>query len=171
MLSRIFRAHTRALPITLYPNHWELRGHLASSIILMIGGALGLKDNFVMGAFTIAFFGTCATVFILQMHPSKAYLKLDYKGFTVRSLHYTTRISWDTVAAFTPVQIQNQKFVRWTYTPEYVSQQANMAARALSSHHLHGTLPNRYGMKPQQLAELMNNLCKSYRLAQYYQTH
>lgn len=162
MLSRIFAHYqVRSLPITLYPNRKEALFHLTTSVLLAIGGYLGLEDNVWMGSFCMVLFGTMAVVFLVQIFTNASYLRLDYEGFTVSHLGRRQTVLWHTVQAFVPMKGANAS-VGWWYLSS-VHQSAT--SRALAG--VDGLLSDDYGMSRQKLAELMNDLRLSHQLATF----
>lgn len=157
----------RSLPITLRPSRKELLFHLTTSIVLTFGGFLGLKDSVLMGSFCILFFSTCAIIFLVQLCTKASYLRLDYEGFTICHLGKRQTISWQSVREFVPMKGANAS-VGWWYEPNYLSKSSAHFSRALIG--VDGMLSDTYGMRPEQLAALMNELRLSYQLATFIQT-
>lgn len=103
----------------------------------------------------IGFFGLCAVAFAINLLPGASSLRLDEDGFTVRSLFREGRTAWRDVTGFRPVRIGMNEFVGFDYRPD-VPEHRRM--RKLNSRitGIEGMLPDRYGMRGEALADLMN---------------
>jgi hypothetical protein len=107
-----------------------------------------------------AFFGLCALVFAVQLIPSSTYLRLSPQGFTVRSLFRTApMILWRDVSEFQVAVLPRQKLVVYesTATTMPTLRKINRALVGAGE-----ALPNSFGLKPQELADLMNAWRQTY---------
>ncbi|MEO1791180.1 MAG: hypothetical protein AAFR25_03020 [Cyanobacteria bacterium J06629_19] len=125
-----------------------------------------MKDNVVMGTLCVVFFGLGIVVFTCQLCTKGDYLRLDYDGFTVCSLHRKQHVHWSMVEGFFPYVAYRHKMVGWRYRPDSAAGAAKSPGRSLTG--VDGATPCTYGMQPEQLAALMNELRVSYQLSKYY---
>ncbi|HRE16496.1 MAG TPA: STM3941 family protein [Rhodocyclaceae bacterium] len=144
------------LPMRLYPARVKALGLLVGSVLFVLGGLFLLDENPVIGYSGIAFFGLCALVFLVQLAlPNSSYLELTEDSFTYASLFKKTTVPWRDVAAFRVATISRNKMVGWTVSSTYDGPRTGLAiSNALTG--THGALPDTFGMKAEDLAELMN---------------
>lgn len=108
-------------------------------------------------------------IFGLQLPPKAAYLRLEAEGFTHCVLFRARTVRWENiqeiaVIGFGPLGATQR--VVLTFTPEYLatrrptamSKALLVAARAKTGYE--GALPDTYGMKAQELADIMNGLLR-----------
>jgi hypothetical protein len=100
-------------------------------------------------------------VFALQFHPKAAYLHLAADGFTICSLFRAHTVRWAQVREFAVIRVGPNRMVGWNYTPDYPgSGRARAVSKLLAG--CEAALPDTYGMKPQELAKLMESLRQRY---------
>jgi hypothetical protein len=147
--------------VTLYPKRssmiWLLVG---SSVFVAIGMWMGATGEMVGYAFG-AFFALGIPVALIQLVPGSAYLCLDQRGFTVRSLFRTSFVPWSAVDRFFVVTLRTagtikvREMVGWNFRASY--DRARLARRvATIVSKCEGALPDTYGQKAEELAALMN---------------
>lgn len=165
-LARI--SHHRSLPIKLYDRDVVTTFHLCTSTLFCIAGVIVLPTEPWVGIRTLVFFGACVAVFIHQLRQGPRFLRLDYAGFTVAySPSSEYQVPWQAVASFVVVNEQGLKGVGWRYEPGYQDAFARTYFGHLSVD-VDAMLPARYGVRPKVLAELMNELCRCYRMTAGY---
>ena len=114
-----------------------------------------------MGYWSAAFFGVCLLVFLIQLHPRSAYLRLEPDSFTFCSLFRKHSVPWTDVAEFALARQGFNRVVGWNYRAgrcRYM--RAASVAKAITG--CEGALPDNYGMKPEVLAELLNRLLEQH---------
>lgn len=149
-----------AIPLTLHPSRKRTALLFAVSAMFVAGSILMVRNGRPSGYFCGGFFALCLLVIGVQFHPKASCLHLAAEGFTVRSLFragYT--VPWNCVEKFVVGRFLLQSMVCWNFVPGYPAwRRARRFSRALCGHEagLHDT----YGMKPQELAELLNSLVR-----------
>lgn len=107
------------------------------------------------GWFVAIVFGLGSLVFAVQLLPGSSYLLLEPDGFTVRTLYRLQKYRWAEVERFGVTRIGGNKTVAFDFSGQYGKDRvARQVAAGISGYE--GTLPDTYGMKPEQLAELLN---------------
>ncbi|HET9789479.1 MAG TPA: hypothetical protein VFP47_20255, partial [Pyrinomonadaceae bacterium] len=77
------------------------------------------------------------------------------KGFTVRTLYRSEKYRWAEVERFGVTRIGGNKMVGFDFSREYDKHHVGrQVAAGISGYE--GALPDTYGMKPERLAELLN---------------
>lgn len=149
------------LPMTLRPSPWKTLALMAVSAIFVAAGVWMLPEEPLIGYLCVSFFGLGLIVFPISLLPNASYLRLTREGFTFCSLFRSHTVAWTDVAEFFVVTIGRNKMVGWHYVPEYPDQAVGRAV-ADSLTDLEGALPDTYGLKPEVLAALMNDLLQAY---------
>jgi hypothetical protein len=107
------------------------------------------------GWFVAGVFGFGSLVFFLQLLPNCSFLELGPDGFTVRSLYRSHQYGWADVDHFAVTRVGVNKMVAFDFSSGYEKgQTARRMATNISGYE--GALPDSYGMKPEQLSELMS---------------
>jgi hypothetical protein len=153
-VSRAFADLPEKLTLTASKLRWALVGG-AGLLFVAMGVFLMLRGDVIVGALSAAFFGLVALVAIPGLTGWRSRLELDGQGFTCLTPLRTWRREWSDCSAFTPIQIQFNRFVGFSSTSD--DQQKPMLTGANKM--IGGTggmLPDTYGMKPADLARLMN---------------
>jgi hypothetical protein len=145
------------IPMTLWPSRKQTSLLFVICLAFVVIGTLMVRDGKPMGYFCGGFFALGLPVFAIQFHPKAAYLHLTSDGFTFCSLFRAHTVQWAHVREFAVICVGPNQMVAWNFTPDY---SATGRARAISKGLLgyEAALPNTYGMKPQELAELMESL-------------
>lgn len=86
---------------------------LLASVAFVAIGVWLIPEKPAIAYANIGFFGLCAAVFLLQLHPKCSYLILRPEGFTFCALFRKHAVRWQDTEAFTPVRIGMNKFVGW----------------------------------------------------------
>jgi hypothetical protein len=144
------------LPITL-------RSSRKKAVLRLIGClafvAIALSiDRSVIGYIAVVFFGLGAVVFAVQLHSNISYLRITYEGSTMCSLFRCYTIQWRYVSRFGVGHICLRKVVGWD--PAHEISKAGKATKALSGYV--SALPDMYGMRAEDLADLLNRLRDEY---------
>lgn len=140
---------------TLYPNKLKSILLLILSLIFVIGGIYMLNDGKKMGWLVTVFFGLGMIVFIVNLFPQASYLKLDKEGFETSSLFKKHRYSWNEISHFGVGKISNNKMVMFDFSKEYKkARKIRKVASMISG--AEGALHDNFGLKAEELAELMN---------------
>ena len=126
--------------LLLRPARWKLLVMLAVSLAFTTIGALMIRDNQGIKAWLSAsFFGLCSTVFAIQLFPRASYLHLRPDGFVACTLFRRwPLVRWDSVSEFQVVAVPP------------------LGKKMVVYNDATATLPDTFGLKPDQLAELLN---------------
>ncbi|SRX53819.1 STM3941 family protein [Aequorivita sp. CIP111184] len=123
--------------------------------LFVITGFTVMDEKILVKWVGIIFFGLGIIVFIIELFPNSAYLKLSNEGFEVCSLYRSNFTKWEEVDGFGIFYIRFHAMVVFNYTGEHKKHKTGKkVARFLSSYQ--GALPQTYGVKTIKLAELMN---------------
>ncbi|MGA9342387.1 MAG: STM3941 family protein [Rhodanobacteraceae bacterium] len=146
-----------SLPVELHPSGTRMVMLLLGSMAFVAIGVWQLPAHMAMGYASIGFFGLCALVFLLQLHPKCSYLSLRPEGFTFCALFRKHEVKWADARAFTTVRIGPNKTVGWSYSNQFHAHaRMRVLNRALAG--IDAALPDSYGMRPEDLASLLNQL-------------
>jgi hypothetical protein len=130
---------------------------LAGSLAFVAIGTQMTRDDPVMAYAGIVFFGLCALVAALNLHPRGSYLELGREGFVFASMFRRVFVPWGHVREFVPYKVQHTKMVGWNYVPSFTgSRGGRKLSVALAG--VEAALPDTYGMKAEELASLLNQL-------------
>jgi hypothetical protein len=130
-------------------------------LLFVIIGMLMVRHGKPTGYFVGAVFALGLPVFALQFHPKAAYLYLAPEGFTFCSLFRAHTVRWADVREFAIISIGPNRMVAWNFTPGYsATGRAGAISKSLSGYE--AGLPDTYGMKPQELVELLESLRQRY---------
>lgn len=159
------------IPVTLYPSRAKIVWLLLIGLLFVLAGIWMVHEGQWFGYVCAGFFGLGLPILALQLHPKAAYLRLTSEGFTFCTSFRAYTIRWTDVQKFAvnllPLPAMTQ-MVAWNFSPHYPRYQASARARAISKSMsgYDGALPNTYGMKAQELAELMERLRQKYATTQ-----
>lgn len=149
--------------VILRPSRWKtvLLLLISLTFVAIAVWMFLLGESRAIAIFTGLFFGLGVIVFVVQLLPNSSWLRLDRDGFTIRSLYRDSRSSWNDMLHFHPIRIRRNSMVGWKYAEEYEqSQTGRIVANTLTG--VEGALPDTYGMKPAELADLMNSYVVKY---------
>lgn len=139
----------------LKPKRLKTIGLLLISILFVILGIFLIENNSFQRWLGIIFFGICMIVFLIQLIPNSSYLKLTKNGFEIRNLFKSNYTKWSDVETFKTGYIRHSEMVMFDFSKEHNKHNiGKKIAKFLASNE--GALPNTYGMKATELAELMN---------------
>jgi hypothetical protein len=157
---RAMRANVE-IPTTLRPSRRKMAVLFVLCLLFVLGGIFMIRHGDKWGYLCCGVFGLGLPVFGLQFHPQAAYLHLAPEGFTICCLFRAYTVRWGDVRKFGVVTIALNKMVGLNFRPEYVaSGRARGISKELSGYE--GALPDTYGMKVQELVDLMERLRQEY---------
>lgn len=151
-----------ALPLRLRASPLKMLALLVVSLVFVAGGLLMARDEPVMGYFGAVFFGLGAIVAVVSLLPGSSYVELSDEGFEVCSLFRKHFIRWAQIREFSIYRVQHSERVGWHYLAEAgATTLGRRVSSALAG--VEGGLPDTYGMKARELADLMNNTLQTRR--------
>lgn len=129
-------------------------------------GALGLRVEHPVGAaFFVGISAAGLLLYGMQLVPSLAYLRLTQEGFSYRWGQKHGSIGWSEVEGFdvreAPRWYSRLKFVEWIYVRRY-EELPSTTGRRYSFGGGSGVLPDAYGIKAEELVDLMNGLRRKF---------
>jgi len=122
-----------------------------------------MRRHRVEGAATSVtlFFGLCALVAGVNLHPNSSCLVLDADRFTFSSLFRKHSFRWSQVQVFFPISVSATRMVGWNFTPEYAATPTlRKVSTAMSG--AEAALPDTYGKSVEELAELLERFRSRY---------
>ena len=156
-----FERLSRGETIVLYPRRWRGAVLLALAAPLLTGSLFMLAGGlYVIGIVGTLLFGAGAVAAISWFVPSWSHLRIAPDGLVLRNMGRTTRWAWNDIEHFVAYEIHHQYssqkmvgFDRRDLTPERQSFWQTLA-RGMSG--VDGSLPDTYGMRHVELADLLN---------------
>lgn len=136
------------LPVTFYPGKLKHIILAIASLIFVILGISIIRGGSWVGLFPAFFFGICFFVFVINLIPNSSYLKINGKGFEMKTMFRSTFIPWEAVNSFSVKRIAINKMTVIEFNTQYIDT-SKLKSGA-------GTFPDTYGMTAQKLAEVMN---------------
>lgn len=150
-----------SLPTTLHPNRTKMALLFLVCAAFVVIPVWMVRDGQSMGYLTGVFFALGLPVFAVQLLPNATYLQLRSDGFTFCSLFRAHTFQWRQVQTFAAIHVGVNPMVAWNFTADYVASGGmRRASKAFSGYE--AALPDTYGMKAQELADLLNELRRSY---------
>ena len=153
--------------MTLYPKRSQAIGlFFLCAIFVVIGIWMGVTGEWI-GYLIAGFFGLGVVIFIVQLMPRSAFLRLDSEGFTFCSLYRKTTLPWSAIDGFHVVvmrqtELKVHELVGFNFVPAYDrSQLGRQISSAVAE--CEGGLPNTYGKSAEELARLMNEHLQRWR--------
>ena len=147
---------------TLYPSRGkQLLLLLICATFVVVGVILINKENTLTAWACTLFFGLCLVVFVVTLLPGAAYLKLTDEGFELCSLFRKHFTPWTDIEQFGVGYSGIKKMVLMKYKPTVTSQQMARQMSAAVTNGWDGGLPDNYGMKYNELADLLNSYLAS----------
>ncbi len=142
-------------PLLLKPRRLKIIGLGIVSLAFVIIGVWMLREVVWLGWQSIGFFGLCLLVSMVLMLPNASYLELNSAGFTMCSLFRAHTILWVDVSTFGVGRIMGNKMVMFNFVDSY---QGSSKLRTFNTGvtGFEAGLPDSYGLKHDELAELMN---------------
>lgn len=140
---------------TLHTSKIKTLPFLIGTLVFTVIGIYMILDEAEMGWFVAISFGIGSTIFAVNMLPQASYLNLDEKGFEMSSLFKKSRYEWDEINHFSHGSFNGNKMVTFYFAKEF---QRAKKLRKLASimGGAEGALHDTFGLKAEELAELMN---------------
>lgn len=114
-----------------------------------------------MGWLATVFFGLCLLVFMIQLIPGSTELKLTNEGFETTNLFRKNLTKWQDVKRFKIGYLEQNKTIMFDYVKEHKKYQTGkLIAKKLSGSH--GALPTTYGLKANDLLDILNEWKNKY---------
>lgn len=149
------------LPIVLRPRRTKLLLLLAVCLAFVAAGLMMVRYGETMGYVCSALFAVGGLVFAVNLHPSAAYLRLEATGFTFCSLFRARSVLWRDIQNFGVWKNRGNRMVTWNWVASYSGGgRARSLSRAVSGSD--AALPDTYGLKAAELADVMNTLRNRY---------
>jgi hypothetical protein len=136
------------------PQKWAGIG-LICLVFTTTGFFMARSDELFWGWVNMIFFGVGLIVCILAVLPNASYLQLDSKGFTICNLYRKHTFHWREVRNFTVDYVSASKMVLFDFEPGY-KKSAALRSINVGLSGAEAGLPDNYGMKYEELADLMN---------------
>lgn len=150
------------VPTTLRPSRLKSAILFVVCLLFVITGVWMVRNGESMGYLCGGFFALCLLVFGLQFHPKASYLHLTPDGFTLCSLFRAHTVRWVHVREFAVIYVGPNRMVAWNFMPDHPpTGHARAISKSLSGYE--AALPDTYGLKPEELAGLMENLRQRYK--------
>lgn len=143
--------------IVLRPSNPKTLLYLAICLVFTAIGVLAVRtDGPVVGCLCLIVFGSGAVVFVIQLLPGASYLRLSPDGFTYCSLFRTwPKILWRDVSEFRTAYV-SAGAVLVVYDSNSTSKPTLRKINRVLVGATDGLSASSYGLKPEELAELMN---------------
>jgi len=147
------------------PKISKMIGMFILCFVLLCLGILVLflpgTGSILVGIIMILLFGTGSFLSIANAF-NGSYLKLTDDGFEVKFSFKKYFTNWKDVKSFSVTPITSNRFVSYTFSDSYNKQEIGRnIAKSLSGSE--AILPDSFGKKPEELAEIMNNWKKKSR--------
>jgi len=144
-----------------YPSRTKMVLFAAGAVIGVAVGVWLATASLVLGGLSIAFWGLCFLVFIIQLLPNSSYLEIRSDGFTMRGLYRDHSYRWDNVEAFFPVSIHGNRMTAVTFRPEFAG---HVWGRGMSQAiaGCDGAIPE-YGVPADKMAQILNECLTRFR--------
>ncbi len=133
---------------TLRPEKWKLVPFLLLSLAFAVIGIRMLRDGMAGGWFAVIGFGMSSAALALMLLSRNGDLHLDPDRFTIRSVFGIRSYRWRDIERFAVTPFGIFKTVAFTVIPRRPSATDGSGGTE--------TLPDTYGMPPEDLADLMN---------------
>ena len=140
---------------TLKPSIFKTILCLLGSLVFVATTPLVMETKPIIAWLELILFGLCTIVFTIQLFPNTSHLKLTEEEFEVKSIFKSHFTKWSAIESFGVGYMGNNKAVIFNYSENHTKQKlGKQIASAMTG--AEGGLPNTYGMKAKELAELMN---------------
>ena len=153
--------------MTLYPKK-TFAVKLLLMCVVFVAMALALAQSHPWMGYPLAgFFGLFIPPAIIMLLPGSAYLRITEEGLTISNLFRKTLFAWDVIDEFVVVELKRRgvnvgKIVGFNCVQSYDRFAAGRRfVRAINECEV--ALPGDYGMKVEELAELLNSKLQEYR--------
>ena len=151
----------------LYPKKQSAILLLLGSILFVVIGLILAPTQgwiFYLGA---GFFGLGIPVAVIKLIPGSTYLELKEEGFEFCNFFGKTSLNWDDIDEFFIVSLKQtgvsvHDMIGFNFVASYDrSGIGRGVAKALSQ--CEGALPDTYGLKPEELVDLLNSKLREFR--------
>lgn len=139
----------------LRPNPWKWIGVGLGCLVFTIIGIWMIINGEMIGWLSLLFFGILLLTSIVYMLPNASYLKLESDGFTTCSMFRACKVRWADVTTFVVGRVFPNKMVMFNFEPTY-SRTQKLRAFNVGLVGFEASLPDNYGLKAEELAELLN---------------
>jgi hypothetical protein len=141
--------------LVLRPSKRSTLGLLLGCSIFVGAGVWMATIGKPIGWIAVIFFGLGVVVALVQLIPNASYLVITQKGFEIGSLFRSHTYSWHEVTFFAVATTYYHGMVVFNFSASYEKAKvARNVAKAIAGYE--GALPGTYGMKADQLADLLN---------------
>ena len=150
------------LPVTYTASRKKMLMLLGISLVFVAIGVWLYRDpeERLMAGLGIGFFGLCGLVGLVSLHPRAAYLTLSERGFEFCSLFRKHFIAWSDVQEFVPISMSGNAMVGFYYVPGKTAPKMRHVSNFIAG--IEAALPDTYGHKNVELAQLLNELRRRY---------
>jgi hypothetical protein len=105
----------------------------------------------------VVFFGGGALIFAVNLLPGSSYLKVSPDGITYSTLYKCRHYAWEDIDKFGVMAVGMNRTVGMSFSSRYSGLERTRKAVATVSGY-EGSLPDTYGMKAKELADMLNAL-------------
>jgi len=146
-------------PLLLRPNRGKWLPVVLGSLGFVLAGVWLMDAHTWVASMSIAFFGLCFLVSVVQLLPGAAYLRLSPDGFTVCSLFREHTIRWADVKEFSVGRVLLHKMVMFNFEGSAGSFPRSQSLRSLNVKlcGFEAGLPDTYGLPHNELAALLSD--------------
>lgn len=135
---------------------------LGCLVFVAIGSLLAERGR-PEGWWLTLFFGASALLFLIGVAAGENYLRLTPAGFEVRTFFRSHFYRWQDVLGFGVARLHIHRYVTIFMMPEYIETLRGREASAAMTG-VEGMLPDTYGMRAEDLAELLEQWRVRHRL-------
>ena len=146
--------------LTLRPKKGKAALMILVCLVFVVGGIfMGISGEWI-GFLCAAFFALGIPIGVIQLLPGSTYLTLTTEGLTFCNLFRETKIPWNVIDHFFVVELRTNgtktySMVALNFVESYDgSGLGRDISKSLAQ--CDGALPDTYGKKPQELADLLN---------------
>ena len=136
------------LPLTLKPGKLKQILMLILNLGFVILGVNLLEKNLWIAILNIVLFGLGLIISVVSMLPNASMLYIDERGIEMTALFRKTFIPWQAVQNFSTRRVVFFKQVFFNLDESLINDKTKRKQ---------GVFPDNYGMKAQELAELLNS--------------
>jgi hypothetical protein len=105
--------------LVLWPSRRKIVGMLLASFAFVVVGVFLIPSGHWVGWLSVAVFGLGVLVFVLQLLPQSAYLRVGPDGFTVCTLFRAHSCRWSDVGPFKVVRVGPKDMVVFSFSDQY----------------------------------------------------
>jgi hypothetical protein len=149
--------HADAEKLVLHSNKRKTLAFLAMCLLFCAGSVWMINVGKSIGWFPLVVFALGSVIFAVNLLPSASMLELTREGFICTTMFRRQKITpWNHVAHFGIAQVSLNRMLGWDYVPGHrPAGRAPDIAKAGTGYE--AALPDRYGMKMQDLVYLMED--------------